>query len=113
LERRFEGFVPIAQVSQDEQCLRVECVQARAKDIGYISFIDEHRHLRITDGEFAPILNLAVLHGITVSKNAVSGLDPFNDVDELFGNEVTEAHNKTLAARRLVPQGNCAYETAC
>ena len=85
LERRLERFVPVLQVGQDRQRLRVQRVQPRAKHVGDASFVDEHRHLRFANGELAAVLDLHVLHRIAVGQDAVLRFDPLDDIDELFG----------------------------
>ena len=62
------------------------------EDVGDSAFVHEDRHLRIANRELAAILNLAILHGIAVGKDAVLGFDPLDDINELFGEEIAKAH---------------------
>ena len=84
LERRLEHLVPVHEVGQDRQGLRVEGVEARAEDVGHAAFVDEHRHLRLANGQLGAVLDLHVLHGEAVGEDAVLRLRPVDDVDELL-----------------------------
>ena len=92
LERRLKSLVPVLEVGKDRQRMRGESVEARAKNVGNFAFVDEHGHLRVANRQLAAVLNFAVLHGIAVGENSVSGFDPLNNIDELLGNEITKAH---------------------
>ncbi len=85
LEGRFEGLVPVHQVGEQRQIARVERVQAGAKDVGDLAFVDEGGHLRLAHGELAAVFYLQVAHGIAVGKNAVLRLIPLDDTDKLLG----------------------------
>ena len=65
--------------------MRIQRVEAGPKNVGDAAFVHEDRHLRIAHCEFAAVLNFAILHRIAVGQNAIRGLDPLNNIDELFG----------------------------
>ena len=69
-----------------------ESVKTRAKYVGNFAFVDEDGHLGVANRQLATVLNFAVLHGIAVGENSVSGFNPLNNIDELLGNEITKAH---------------------
>ena len=99
LERRLERFVPILQISQDGQRLRIQRVQSRAKGVRNFAFIHKNRGLRIADRQLAAILDFAILHRITVGQEALFRLNPFDDINKLFGDKVTKAHERPLLGR--------------
>ena len=86
-ERRLERLVPIHQVGEDRQCLRVQRVEAGREDVGDSALVYEHRHLGIANRELAAVLDLHVLHGITVGQDSIFRFGPLDDIDELLGKE--------------------------
>ena len=88
--------------------MRVESIQAGAEKIGDAPFIDEKGELRLADGQLAAVLNFAVLHGVAVRKNALLRLDPLDNVNPLFGNEISKAHSGPLFRRAIA--GTAAFE---
>ncbi len=92
-EGRLEGFIPIFEIGENRQGLRVERIQTGTEGVREFSFVDEHRELRVAHCEFAAVLDFAILHGVAVSENTVLGLDPVDDVDKLFGNKIAKAHD--------------------
>ena len=101
LEGRLERLVPIHDVGEEGQGVGVEGVEAGAHDVGDTAFVHEEGHLGIADGELAAVLDLAVLHGVTVREDAILWLGPIDDVDELFGEKVTKAHKRLYVNRRV------------
>jgi hypothetical protein len=91
-ERGLEGFVPVLEIGEDRQRLRVQGVEARTERVGDFSFVDEDCVLRVANGELAAVLDFAVLHGVAVGEDAVLGLSPVDDIDKLFGEEIAKAH---------------------
>ena len=102
LERRLEHLVPVHEVGQQRQGLRVQRVEAGAEDVGDAAFVDERRHLRFANGQLAAVLDLHVLHGIAVGEDAVLRFGPLDDVDELFRKEVSQAHDRPLPGARAL-----------
>src|SRR5262249_16004546 len=84
LEGGLEGFVPVQDGGEDGQRLRGERVQAGREDVSDAAFVDEDGHLGLANGEFAAVLDLHVLHGVTVGQYAVIRFGPLDDIDELF-----------------------------
>ena len=64
-----------------------ERVEAGAEDVGDLAFVDEDGHLRLANRELAAVLDLHVLHGVTVSQYAVLRFGPVDDINELLGKE--------------------------
>ena len=93
LERRLEGLVPVLQISQDGERLGGELVKSGRELVGNFAFVHKNGKLRVADGKLSPILDLAVLHRISIGKNPIAGLNPVNNVDELFGNKRSQAHS--------------------
>ena len=94
LEWGLECLVPIHDVGQDRQGVRAQSVEAGSHDVGHAAFVHKKGYLRFADRQLAAILDLTILHGITVGQDAVLGLGPVDDVDELLGKKVTKAHIK-------------------
>src|SRR5205085_9403253 len=84
---------------------RVERVKPRTKLVGDAPFIHEQRHLRIPDRELAAVLDFAVLHGITIGKNAIAWFRPVNDINELFAEKRSQTHEF------LPTSGDCLLTT--
>ncbi len=99
LERRLERFIPVLQISQDGQGLRIQRVESGREDVRNFSFIHKKRGLRIADCQFAAVLDFAILHGVAVGQDAFFRLNPFDDIDPLFGDEVAKAHERPLFRR--------------
>ena len=105
LERAFEEFVPVLQVGEHRQRGGDERVAAGAEHIGHLAFVDEHRQLRFAHREGAAVLDLAVLHREAPGQRAVARLRPFDDIDELFLDEIHQRHGVKLP--RLTRKNGC------
>ena len=92
LEWRLERLVPIHQIRQDRQRIRVERVKPRPEHVGHSALVHEDRHLRVAHRQLAAVLDFAILHRKAVGQDAIRGLDPIDDIDELFGQKITQAH---------------------
>jgi hypothetical protein len=68
-----------------------------AKDIGHLSFVDENRHLGLAHDEHTAVLNLHVGHRKTPGQRSIAVLGPLDNVDELFLNEIHQAHGFLLS----------------
>ena len=62
-------------------------VQAGRENVGDAALVDEHRHLGIAHRELAAVLDLHVLHGVTVGQDSVFRFGPLDYIDELLGKE--------------------------
>jgi len=67
--------------------LGVERVETGREDVRDAAFVDEHSHLRVAHGELAAVLDLHVLHGVTVGEDAIFGFSPLDDINELLRKE--------------------------
>ena len=99
LEGRLERFVPVLQISQDGQRLRIQGIESRAKNVRNLPLIHKNRGLRIANGQLAAVLDLAILHGIAIGQDAFFRLNPLDDIDKLLGDEVAKAHERPLFRR--------------
>src|SRR5208282_1849874 len=86
-ERGLEGLVPIHEVRENRQRVRVQGVEAGSEDVGNAALIDEDGNLGFTHGELAAVLDLHVLHGVTVGQDSVFRFGPLDYIDELLGKE--------------------------
>ena len=87
-KRGFKKLVPVFQVGQHWQRLRIERVTPRPKHVGGYAFIDKHRHLRLTHSQARTVLDLLIGNRKTPHQQAVIGIRPLNDVDKLFLDKV-------------------------
>jgi hypothetical protein len=83
-----ERLVPVHEVGQEWQGVRVERVKPGAKHVRAAPLVDEHRHLRFAHGELAAVRDLHVLHRVTVGQSVVPILGPMDDFDELLADEI-------------------------
>ena len=88
LERRLKQFVPVFEVSQHRQGLCRELVHPRAKHVGHLALVDEHRHLRFAHRERRTVLDFHFGHRKAPSQCAVIGFGPLDNVNELFLDEI-------------------------
>ena len=88
LEGRIEQLVPVLQVGQDRQRLRIQRIKPRSKDVGDLPFIDEDADLRIAHRQLRAVLDFKVLHRVAIRQHPVAFLGPVDDVDKLFLDEV-------------------------
>ena len=58
--------------------------QSGAEDVGDLPFVDECRHLGFADGQPRAVPNLHVGDGIPAGEDALVGLVPLDDLDELL-----------------------------
>src|SRR5579859_2638743 len=118
-EGRLKLFVPVLQVGKNGKRVGIEGVESGSKPVRNFSFVHEHGELRIAHREFSAILDFPVLHRKTVSKNAVFGLRPIDDIDKLFGNKVAKTHEEPRFRHggkktRLADRGDATVRrTAC
>ena len=100
LEGRLEPGVPVLEVREQRQRLRLERVQSGAELVRDLPLVDEERHLRLAHREARAVLDLHVAHRIAKRENAVALLRPLDDVDELLAQEVAERHEGLLVKLR-------------
>jgi hypothetical protein len=110
LEGRLEARVPVLEVGEQRQRLRLERVQPGAELIRDLPLVDEERQLRLADGEARAVLDLHVAHRIPEGEHAVAVLRPLDDVDELLAQKVAERHGSPPqmyleGAARAAPRG--------
>ena len=59
-KRGFKELVPVFQVGQHWQRLRIERVTPRPEHVGSHAFIDKHRHLRLAHSQACTVLDLLI-----------------------------------------------------
>ena len=91
-KRRLKQLVPVFEVRQHRNGLCGQLVHTGAKHVGYLAFIDKHRHLRLPHRQGRAVLNLQVGDRKAPGQRAVVIFSPLNDVDELFLDEVHKSH---------------------
>src|SRR5205807_134032 len=92
LERRLEHLVPVGEVGQDRDVLRLDRVLAGPEQIGRLALVHEQRRLGLAHGELGALLDLHVAHGEAPGEDLVALLGPLDDVDELLLDEVKKTH---------------------
>src|SRR5215471_11923709 len=67
----------------------------RLEHISHAPLINEDGHLRVADRQFGAVHDLHVLHRESPRQHTLAAFGPLNDRDELFRNEVTQAHDSS------------------
>ena len=102
-KRRLKKLVPVFQVGQHWQSLRIERVTPRTEHVRGYAFIDKHRHLRLTHSQACTVLDLLIGNRKTPHQQAVIGIRPLNDVDKLFLDKVE--HRSSLFEEERITYG--------
>ena len=113
-KRRFKELVPVFQVGQHRQRLRIKRVTPRTEHVGGYALIDKHRHLRLTHSQARTVLDLLIGNRKTPHQQAVVGIRPLNDVDKLFLDKVE--HRSSLFEEEGITYGQSgqfAYRLFC
>jgi hypothetical protein len=97
-EWRFERLVPVEEVGEDREVLRLKRVESRPKSIGQPALVQKGRHLRLANSQFSTVHDLAILHRKPPSQKTEL-LCPINNGDELFESEIENAHKSKSPSR--------------
>src|SRR5207244_11300996 len=85
-------LVPVGEVGQDRDVLRLDRVLAGSEQIGRLALVNEERGLGVAHRELGALLDLHVAHGEAPGQDLVAVLGPLDDVDELLLDEVKKTH---------------------
>src|SRR6185369_17590156 len=92
LERRLEPVLPSFQIAEHGNVVGGQRILARPESIAELAEIDELRDLRFADDQLRAALDLLVLVRKAVRQRIARIVAPFDDVDELFLDEIHQRH---------------------
>ncbi len=82
-KRAAETVIPVLQSGQQRQVLGFQHVHAGREYVGYLTFIDENRDLRLTHGEFCAVFDFVAVALETVNHGVAAAVSPFDDINKL------------------------------
>ena len=92
LERALERVLPALEIGEDRDVVGGERVLARAERVAELAEVDELRDLRFAHDQLRAVLDFLVLVGKAERQRVARIVGPFDDVDELFLEEVDDRH---------------------
>ena len=87
-EGRLEEFVPVAQVGQHRQRLRVQGVAAGKEYVGHHAFVNKNRGLAFAHGQARTVLDFLVGNRETPHQRVFIRVFPLDDINKLLADKV-------------------------
>ena len=97
LERRLEAVLPAQDRRQDRDVLGRQRVLAGTEQVGVLAGRDELDQLRLAHDQLRAVLDLLVLVRPAVGERVPRIIGPFDDVDQLAGDDVQQAHGSSCS----------------
>ena len=98
-----EAVVPVLERRHDRHVVGLEHVETGGEDVGQLPLVDEDRGLAFAHGQLGAVLDLVAL-ALEAPDHRVAGVvGPVDDVDELAGQEVEDAHARALSLAHSGP----------